>query len=135
MAEPQGEGKGSAISPEWLFAYGLLRDRATLERVLGAVPPSGGGAVLRGYRRLASAEGYYYVVPAADAPPVEGELWRVTTAALAQLDAFEEVDSADPAGPLGVYRRLAVTVETASGPRACWVYVGGSIIDEADAGA
>ena len=118
----------------WLFAYGLLRDQATLERVLGAVPPSGGSALLGGYRRLASAEGYYYILPEADAPPVEGELWQVTAAELARLDAFEEVDPADPAGPLGVYRRIAVTVETPRGPQTCWVYVGGVIAGEPDDG-
>src|SRR5829696_7040140 len=129
MADAATPGSRLDLCPgqHWLFAYGLLRDPATLQRLLGRVPPNGGEAWLPGYARLANAEGYYYLVPNATAALVDGLLWLVTDADIARLDAFEEVDPADPAGPGGEYRRVAGRAETNTGAVACWVYVGGAI--------
>lgn len=111
----------------WLFTYGLLRDGATFQHVLGIVPPGGVPARLRGYARLTSPNGYYYLVPDAAAPPVSGVLWQVTDAELARLDEFEDTDPADPTSPRGEYRRVWERAETADGAVACWVYVGGTL--------
>jgi gamma-glutamylcyclotransferase (GGCT)/AIG2-like uncharacterized protein YtfP len=114
---------------QWLFTYGILRDPALLERLLGAVPPGGGPAEVRGYARHTSRQGYYYLVPADDAPPVPGVLWRVTPAELAVLDEVEDVDPADPGSPHGEYRRVRGQAHTASGAVACWLYEGARIAD------
>jgi gamma-glutamylcyclotransferase (GGCT)/AIG2-like uncharacterized protein YtfP len=119
---------------EWLFTYGILRDPALLERLLGAVPPGGVPAEVRGYARHTSAQRYYYLVPAADAPPVPGMLWRVTAAELAVLDEVEDVDPADPGSPHGEYRRVRSQAHTTSGAVPCWLYQGARIAD-ADAAA
>jgi gamma-glutamylcyclotransferase (GGCT)/AIG2-like uncharacterized protein YtfP len=111
----------------WLFTYGILRDAALLERLLGAVPPGGTPATVRGYARHTSADGYYYLVPRPDAPPVAGVLWCVTSAELAVLDRVEAVDPADPASPAGEYRRVRAHAHTAAGPVPCWLYEGATV--------
>ena len=120
-------GAVAGAEREWLFAYGILRDSATLRRLLGAVPPGGHAAEVRGYARRRSAAGYYYLVPDAAAAPVPGILWRVTPAELCLLDAEEEVDPADPASPAGVYRRVRAEAHAAASAVACWLNVGGTI--------
>jgi gamma-glutamylcyclotransferase (GGCT)/AIG2-like uncharacterized protein YtfP len=123
VAATSGEDTGR----EWLFTYGILRDPALLARLLGAVPPGGEAAEVRGYARHTSAAGYYYVVPAADAPPVPGVLWHVTAAELALLDAVEDVDPADPGDPSREYRRVRAVAYTASGALPCWLYEGANL--------
>ena len=117
------------VERAWLFTYGILRDPALLERLLGAVPPSGVPAEVRGYARHTSPQGYYYLVAAADAPPVPGVLWHVTRAELTVLDQVEDVDPADPGSPRGEYRRVRTQAHTATGPIDCWLYEGARIAD------
>ncbi len=119
----------SRADPErdWLFTYGILRDAGLLRRLLGAVPPGGESAQVRGYARHTSADGYYYLVPARTGPPVRGVLWRVTAAELGVLDAVEGVDPADPGGPMGEYRRVRGEAHTVRGAVVCWLYAGGTL--------
>ncbi len=119
----------AADEREWLFTYGILRDPALLARLLGAVPPGGEPAYVHGYERRTSREGYYYLVPAANAPPVPGVLWYVTPAELAVLDEVEDVDPADPASPAGDYRRVRARAYTATGAVDCWLYEGARIAE------
>jgi hypothetical protein len=118
---------GEETARAWLFTYGILRDPVLLARLLGAVPPGGDPAAVRGYARHTSAAGYYYLVPAAGTAPVPGVLWHVTAAELAILDAVEDVDPADPGSPHGEYRRVRAVAYTASGALACWLYEGANV--------
>ena len=122
------EARGGEDPPrEWLFTYGILRDPATLRAILGYAPSGGEAAQVLGYERRTSADGYYYLVPAATSASVPGVLWRVTPAELRLLDAVEGVDAADPASPAGEYRRMRACAYTAAGAVACWLYLGGTI--------
>jgi gamma-glutamylcyclotransferase (GGCT)/AIG2-like uncharacterized protein YtfP len=121
------QGRKEQSPREWLFAYGILRDGATLRALLGHVPPGGEAAHVVGYARHVGRGGYHYLVPAASGAPVPGVLWRVTADELRLLDAEEDVDPADPAGPAGEYRRVRGTALTADGPVACWLYLGAAI--------
>jgi gamma-glutamylcyclotransferase (GGCT)/AIG2-like uncharacterized protein YtfP len=112
---------------EWLFAYGILRDPATLRALLGHVPPGGEAAQVVGYARHVSYAGYYYLVPDASGGPVPGVLWRVTADELQVLDVLEGVDPADPGSLAGEYRRVRGTALAADGPVDCWLYLGASI--------
>jgi hypothetical protein len=112
---------------EWLFAYGILRDPATLRALLGHVPPGGEAAHVVGYARHVGRGGYHYLVPAASGEPVPGVLWRVTADELVVLDDEEDVDPADPASAAGEYRRVRGTALKADGPVDCWLYLGASI--------
>jgi hypothetical protein len=112
---------------DWLFAYGILRDPATLRALLGHVPPGGEAAHVTRYARHVSYAGYYYLVPAASGEPVPGVLWRVSADELVVLDAVEGVDPADPGSAAGEYCRVRGTALAADGPVDCWLYLGAAI--------
>jgi hypothetical protein len=122
------QGHSSGDSPrDWLFTYGILRDPATLRAILGYTPPGGEAAHVLGYERRTSADGYYYLVPAATSVRVPGILWQVTPADLRLLDLVEDVDPADPAGAAGEYRRVRGCAYTPSDVVPCWLDLGGTI--------
>jgi gamma-glutamylcyclotransferase (GGCT)/AIG2-like uncharacterized protein YtfP len=104
-----------------LFVYGSLRDPRVRARLLGqdrdlrTCP-----AVLRGHaRQEAPGFDYPFVVPADADARVEGELLLGLEAAdYAVLDRYEDLED-------GLYRRVAVTVETPDGRADAWTYLKG----------
>ena len=93
------------------FAYGSNLNRADMRvRCPGADPVE--PARLHGWRLA-----FRGVADIERAPgeAVEGALWRLTPACVRSLDRYE--------GAPSHYRRLAVEVETASGPRGAMTYV------------
>lgn len=96
------------------FAYGANMERAAMrKRCPGATAL--GPARLAGWRYVI-ADGYGSVAPARGMC-VYGVLWRLTPRDLAALNAFESLDS-------GLYRRIFLTVEAATGRVRALIYVG-----------
>jgi len=104
-----------------LFIYGSLRDPAVRARLLGRrTDLTTGPAILHGHVRQRVPDfDYPFVLPAAPAAQVEGELLLgLSEADYALLDVYEDVED-------GLYRRAVVTVETPRGTLDAWVYLKG----------
>lgn len=119
MTTPPPSGPDDPVSRP-LFVYGTLRDPELRTFIPGersdlTTQP----AILTGYAKQQSPTlAYPFLVPEAGSQ-VEGELLLGLRAAdYAILDAYEDVDQ-------NLYERVAVTVETASGPASAWTYVKG----------
>jgi hypothetical protein len=96
------------------FAYGANMERSAMrKRCPGATAL--GPARLAGWRYVI-ADGYGSVAPARGMC-VYGVLWRLTPRDLAALNAFESLDS-------GLYRRMFLTVEAATGRVRALIYIG-----------
>ena len=88
-----------------LFVYGTLRGDGPAAALVGAARRE--RAVARG-RFVTTGADYPAVKFAVDAPEVEGELVWVPETVLPRLDRYEGVPR--------LYRRVSVSVTTASGP-------------------
>jgi gamma-glutamylcyclotransferase (GGCT)/AIG2-like uncharacterized protein YtfP len=98
-----------------LFVYGTLMDDDLVARLIGRRLRKE-AAALPGYRKLAPAGNYPYIVSDA-AASVTGFLLRgLDAAALAALDRYEDEGR--------LYRRTQVVVTVAGTPRPAMTYVG-----------
>ncbi|MEJ2513917.1 MAG: gamma-glutamylcyclotransferase [Gammaproteobacteria bacterium] len=96
-----------------LFAYGTLTFDEVMVAVLGRAGPAL-DATLEGFERRVIRGATYPGIAPRDGAEVRGRLWTGLSAAeLARLDNFEG----------SMYRREAVVVRTADGPREAMAYV------------
>lgn len=115
------ENAGQTETQLPLFVYGTLRAGRSnhhylagrFERCLAAVLPGFAWTqtfepLMIGRRAGGQVEGELYFFPA--------ESYRDT------LERCDELEELTPGTTLGLYRRLAVTVETPAGPFQAWVY-------------
>jgi gamma-glutamylcyclotransferase (GGCT)/AIG2-like uncharacterized protein YtfP len=103
------------VSTFHLFAYGTLRSDAAAAALLADCERIGNGTA-RGI--LYDIDGRFPALLLYGGAPVYGEVWRCPAALLPQLDSYEGTDS-------GLFRRVAVEVETSDGMLPCWVYAAG----------
>jgi gamma-glutamylcyclotransferase (GGCT)/AIG2-like uncharacterized protein YtfP len=108
------------MSPEHfhLFAYGTLQSGGSATELLGACELVGPGSVAG---ILYDVDGEFPALVLYGTSKVPGEIWRCPTAMLPRLDAYE-------ATARGLFRRIAVSVESDSGTIACWAYVAGPLL-------
>jgi len=95
----------SPPAPIILFIYGTLKRGASNHAVLADQTYLGDARTLPGYRLFIVADYPGLVRDPTDHRGVQGELWSVTPAALARLDAFEGV-------PEKLYRRDRIDLAT-----------------------
>lgn len=98
-----------------LFVYGTLKHGATAHTRLGGCKRVG-GAVARG--TLYDVDGRFPALVLYGDGRVRGEVWRCPVDRLQSLDAYEGTAE-------GLFRRVALEVDTAEGPLACWTYAAG----------
>lgn len=98
-----------------LFTYGTLQQGGPAAGMLDGCELVGSGTV-NGI--LYDIDGRYPAVVLYGSAPVHGEVWRCPTPLLAELDRYE--GTAD-----GLFRRVALEVDTDDGPVACWLYAAG----------
>jgi gamma-glutamylcyclotransferase (GGCT)/AIG2-like uncharacterized protein YtfP len=118
----QDDHDGNRPRSTWpLFIYGSLRDPGVRAGLLGErLDLTTCPAILRGHtRQRVSNFDYPFVVPAAPAARVDGELLLgLQPDDYAILDRYEDVDD-------GLYMRVGVSVDTAAGPVDAWTYLKG----------
>jgi gamma-glutamylcyclotransferase (GGCT)/AIG2-like uncharacterized protein YtfP len=101
-----------------LFVYGTLQSRGSAAELLAACELVGPGKVAG---ILYDIDGEYPALVLYGTSKVSGEIWRCPTDMLLRLDAYE-------ATARGLFRRVAVSVESDSGIIACWAYVAGPLL-------
>lgn len=105
------EPTGREARTERIFVYGTLRTGGAAGGLL-AGGRALGEATLRG--SLYDVQGRFPALVLGGDTEVQGELWEVPAARLAELDAYEGVDQ-------GLYRRARAEADGT----ACWVYTAG----------
>ena len=101
-----------------LFTYGTLMRRGRLEALTSARLPAPRPAVLEGYRKYDTGQGYPIILPESG-HRVEGLLWEVEEQTLGYIDHYEGVDEEPP-----FYFRRQVEVDAGGERTSAWVYVG-----------
>ena len=98
-----------------LFVYGTLRSGEQAAGLLAGCEHLG-DATVRGI--LYDIDGRFPALVLYGDSIVHGEIWRCPVTLLLGLDQYEGIDK-------GLFRRVAVEAETASGRTPCWVYAAG----------
>jgi len=98
-----------------LFTYGTLQRGGTASGMLDACERVGSGTV-NGI--LYDIDGRFPAVVLYGSAPVHGEVWRCPASLLPALDRYEGTAE-------GLFRRVALEVDTDDGPVPCWLYAAG----------
>lgn len=101
-----------------LFAYGTLMRKRRLEALVGERLPEPVPAILRGYRKYDTGQGYPIILPDKEGW-VEGVIWEVPAEALPAIDHYEGADEDPP-----YYVRREAVAEVAGRQVPVQVYVG-----------